>query len=197
MNEQEFLARMAEIARDGAARAGRGLTGLIGEEVVIRIPEVRLGAQRDICNAVGGDDTVVLGAYLNVEGDVTAHVMLLFPTSKALACVDMMCGQPLGTASESDELVLSAIGELGNVVGSAFVNALADAANLSLHPSPPTVVHDLAMALVDTVYAELLVQDGPVLLLDTVFEDARGETTGLLIVAPDPATVAHLQELAA
>jgi hypothetical protein len=53
------------------------------------------------------------------------------------------------------------------------------------------------MALVQSVYAEVLAQDGPVVIIDTVFEDTRGETAGLLILAPDPPALARLQELAA
>lgn len=189
--------RLLAIANDGAVRAGRGLSGLIGESIVIRVPEVRIGTRLDICNAVGGDDAVVFGAYLGVAGDVSGHVMLLFPVERALACVDLMCGQPPGTTTEADEFAQSAIAELGNIVGSAFVNALADAANLSLHPSPPLVVHDLAMALVQSVYAEVMAQDGPAVIIDTVFEDAHGEAAGLLILAPDPPALARLEELAA
>ncbi len=189
--------RLTRIANDGAVRAGRGLSGLIGEEILIRVPEVRLGTRLDVCAAVGGDDALVLGAYLGVSGDVSGHVMLLFPEARALECVDLMCGQPPGTTVEADDFAQSAIAELGNIVGSAFVNALADATNLSLHPSPPVVVRDLAMALVESVYAEVVAQDGPVVIIDTVFEDARGETAGLLILAPDPPALARLEELAA
>lgn len=192
-----LTSRLTAIANDGAVRAGRGLSGLIGEEIAICVPEVRLGTRLDVCTAVGGDDALVMGAYLGVTGDVSGHVMLLFPEARALACVDLMCGQPPGTTVEADELAESAVAELGNIVGSAFVNALADATNLSLHPTPPVVVRDLAMALVQSVYAEVMAQDGPVVIVDTVFEDAHGETAGLLILAPDPPALARLEELAA
>lgn len=192
-----LTSRLIAIANDGAVRAGRGLSGLIGEEIAICVPEVRLGTRLDVCTAVGGDDALVMGAYLGVTGDVSGHVMLLFPEARALACVDLMCGQPPGTTVEADELAESAVAELGNIVGSAFVNALADATNLSLHPTPPVVVRDLAMALVQSVYAEVMAQDGPVVIVDTVFEDAHGETAGLLILAPDPPALARLEELAA
>lgn len=108
-----------------------------------------------------------------------------------------MCGQAVGTSTEPDELAESAIGELGNIVGSAFVNALADHANLILHPSPPTVINDMAIALVESVYAEVLSQGGDVVMMDAIFEDHSGRTAGLLIVAPDPVSIDRLQKVAA
>jgi chemotaxis protein CheC len=94
-------------------------------------------------------------------------------------------------------MACSAISELGNIVGSAFVNALADHLNLVLHPSPPQLLHDMAIALVETVYAEVLSQGGDVVMMDAVFEDQKGRTAGLLIVAPDPVSLSALERVAA
>ena len=197
MSQEALIRLLSGVARDGAARAGRGLSGLMGQQIAIEVPNVRIGTKADACDAVGGEESLVLGAYLTISGDITGHVMLLFPERRALECVDLMCGQPAGTTTEPDELAESAIGELGNIVGSAFVNALADDLNLILHPSPPAILHDMAIALVQTVYAEVLSQGGDVVMMDAVFEDEKGRTAGLLIVAPDPVSSERLQGVAA
>ena len=193
----QLVETLSVVARDGAIRAGRGLSGLMGQEIVIHVPSVRTGTKADACDAVGGEENIVLGAYLSIAGDITGHVMLLFPVARALECVDLMCGQAAGTTTEPDEFAQSAIGELGNIVGSAFLNALADRVNLSLHPSPPTIVYDMASALVESIYAEMLSAGGEVVMIDTVFEDRSGKTAGLLIVAPDPACLGQIKGLAA
>ena len=185
------------MAQDGATRAGRALSGLLGKEIGIHVPSVRTSTRADACDAVGGEETLVLGSYVAISGEVTGHVMLLFPVKRALACVDLMCGQPVGTSTDTDALAESAIGELGNIVGSAFINALADELNVVLHPSPPIVLHDMAIALVQSVYAEVLSQGGDVVMMDTVFEDKRGQIAGLLIIAPDPACLGRRGESAA
>ncbi len=193
----QLVETLKVVAREGAVRAGRGLSGLMGQEIAIHVPSVRVGTKADACDAVGGEEAVSLGAYLTIAGDITGHVMLLFPEARALECVDLMCGQPAGTTREADELAESAIGELGNIVGSAFVNALADRLNLVLHPSPPSVLHDMAIALVQSIYAEVLSQGGDVVMIDTVFEDQGGDTAGLLIVAPDPVCLERIEGVAA
>lgn len=197
MPEQQLIDTLTEVARDGAIRAGRGLSGLMGQEIAIHVPNVRLGTKTDACDAVGGEENIVLGTYLSISGDITGHVVLIFPERRALECVDLMCGQRPGTTTERNELAESAIGELGNIVGSAFVNALADDLNLILHPSPPSILHDMAVALVESVYAEVLSQGGDVVMMDAVFEDQKGRTAGLLLVAPDPASLEPLVRAAA
>ncbi len=197
MTDEKLIETLTAVAKDGATRAGRGLSGLMGQEIAIHVPNVRVGTKADACDAVGGEESLVLGAYLSISGDITGHVMLLFPELRALECVDLMCGQKPGSTTEADELAQSAIGELGNIVGSAFVNALADDLNLILHPSPPTILHDMAIALVQSVYAEVLSQGGDVVMMDAVFEDQKGRTAGLLLVAPDPASIEPLLRVAA
>jgi chemotaxis protein CheC len=184
------------VAGDGAKRAGRAVSGLLGQDVRIEVPSVRLGTRTDAAEAVGGPEATVLGSYLAISGEVTGHVLLLFPAQRALECVDLMYGLLRGTTPAPDALAESAIGELGNVVGSAFVNALADDLNLVLHPTPPALLHDMAGAVLQTLYAEILAQDGEVAILDTVFADPSGQVAGILIVAPDPVCLGQLERAA-
>ncbi len=192
-----LIQSLARVAHDGAARAGRSLSGLMGQEIRIHVPDIRFGTKVDACAAVGGEEALVMGAYLTIQGDVAGHVMLLFPMQRALECVDLMCGQKIGTTTEPDEMAESAIGELGNIVGSAFINALADYANLILHPSTPSVVCDMAIALVESIYAEIMAGGGDVVMIETVFEDVSGKTAGLLIVSPGQDAMERIEKLAA
>jgi len=173
----QLVITLSAVARDGAIRAGRGLSGLMGQKIAIHVPHVRMGTKADACDAVGGRRASSSG---RTSGSAGYHRSCdaAFPVARALECVDLMCGQPPGTTTEPDDLARSAIGELGNIVGSAFVNALADRVNLILHPSPPTIVHDMAIALVETVYAEVLSQGGDVAMIDTEFEDHKGRSAG-------------------
>lgn len=192
-----LMKAFSSVARDGAARAGRGLSGVVGQEIRIHVPDVRGGTRIDACEAVGGAGSLVLGAHTTISGDIAGHVMLLFPQERAFECVDLMCGVPAGTTSRTSALAESAISELGNIVGSAFVNALADRLGLVLHPSPPVVVHGKAVDLVESVYAQILAQGGEIVMVDTVLEDTAGRQAGLLLVAPDSRTLEKIQELAA
>ena len=61
---EQLVQMLSGVAQDGAIRAGRGLSGLMGQEIVIHVPSVRAGTKVDACDAVGGEESVVLGAYL-------------------------------------------------------------------------------------------------------------------------------------
>ena len=42
---EQLVEILSEVARDGAIRAGRGISGLMGQEIVIHVPSVRAGTK--------------------------------------------------------------------------------------------------------------------------------------------------------
>ena len=51
--------------------------------------------------------------------------MLMYNPKMAYGFVDLLMGQPEGTTKALGEIESSALGELGNIMGSSFLNALA------------------------------------------------------------------------
>ena len=87
------------------------------------------------------------GICLGVEGDMPATVLLLLKPEDA----EKLCGM-LGLPPDS-ELAPSALGEIGNIVGTSYLNALAGMAGISIEPSPPATVTDMLGAIVESVLA--------------------------------------------
>ena len=63
----------------------------------------------------------------------------------------------------------SALGEVGNVTASLFLNAIADATGLSLRPSPPAVVMDMVGAIIDIIVIASGAVADEILLLEVEF----------------------------
>ena len=68
ITQDQLTALLTKVARDGAIRAGRGLSGLMGQEIAIHVPSVRAGTKADACDSVGGEEAIVLGCYLGMNG---------------------------------------------------------------------------------------------------------------------------------
>ena len=66
-----------------------------------------------------------IGIYLTVSGSADGHIMLMYNPKMAYGFVDLLMGQPEGTTKALGEIESSALGELGNIMGSSFLNALA------------------------------------------------------------------------
>lgn len=78
----------------------------------------------------------------------------------------------------------SALGEMGNVIGAFFLNAIADSSGLDLRPSPPVVMADMAGALLDVVTADILLTPDETYVAETTFSVAGNEISGMFFVMP-------------
>jgi chemotaxis protein CheC len=110
--------------------------------------------------------------------------MLVHQPDVALAIIDMLLGNEPGATRDLNEMEQSALGEMGNIIGSAFLNAIADALSLRLQPSPPEVILDMAGAILDVAFAEILQQSDDVIVAETSFGTADRQARGTFLVIP-------------
>jgi chemotaxis protein CheC len=147
----------------------------------LNIEEVSL---RNATNLIGKSDDRVVGVYLLFTGNTSGHILLAFQPSTAFELVDMAMGIPAGTTQSLGEMERSVLGEMGNIVGTFFLNGVADCVGLRLMPSPPAVVEYMAGALIDSVLAEAFDQNESLFVIKLLFSCTGQEIEGRFLVLP-------------
>jgi len=163
VNEQiEQLARdvagskgrlLEDVNNTGAIQASRSLTQLMGPEIRVSFPESRLVAIKDVAEIMGGEESTVGGMYVGVQGELEAGMLLVIPQKNLLVLDDMLHRRPAGTTTDLADIDLSGISELGNILASCFINAIADEARLTLSPEVPEISIDMCLPVIDSVLA--------------------------------------------
>ena len=92
---------------------------MLGRSVDISVPSVNVLPMADAVGAIGDAEAEATGVVLGVVGDMAASVLLLFTPNDA----EQMCGF-LGVEAGT-EIGDSALMEIGNIVGTSYINALA------------------------------------------------------------------------
>ncbi len=172
------------LALKGIDNAMTGLATMVNREIRMSSLSLKQVPASEAPNLVGGADKMVIGIYLAFEGDATGHLMLVHQPDVALAIIDMLLGNAPGTTGDLNEMEQSALGEMGNIIGSSFLNAIADALGLSLRPSPPEVILDMAGAILDVAFAEILQQSDDVIVAETSFGTSDRQARGTFLVIP-------------
>ncbi len=162
----EMLNKMANV---GIYNAARGLSGMVGESLEVENPGVKLVPLADIPNLLGGPEAEAVGIYLRAEGNLGGQIMLVIPYQKSLELADMIIGLPPGTTKQLGSLERSALAEMGNLTGTFFMNAVAEATGLSLRPSPPAVMVDMVGAVLDIVLATAAQLSEHVMMIQATF----------------------------
>lgn len=179
------------LSQEGLENAAQGLSTFVGKKLTLASPKVELVPLVEIPNVMGGPETIVVGIYLAIEGDLTGHIMFLLPRENALELVDLLMEQPVGTTQKLDPLARSALAEVGNLAGSLFLNSVSSLTGIGARPSPPAVMEDMLGAILDVVAVAVGGVSEYVLMIETVFQKSDREVEALLWVIPDLETLAN------
>jgi chemotaxis protein CheC len=178
---------LQELTTIGCGAALTALGRLTGLRLDMDVPESWIGASPGAIAAfLGalGSDLVAVGVRL--EGPLTGHLLLALPEKDAEALAGALgvpaVGGAFGTMAESGLM------ECGNIVGSAFVSAVARLVKETLLLSVPSFARGSGKACV-----EKLVDHAGSLALATRFTSpSPPRLEGLILVMPEPAGVARL-----
>jgi chemotaxis protein CheC len=177
---------LQELATIGCGAALTALAKLAGLRLDLDVPEAWIGtgagAIAGFLGALGGD-LVAVGVKL--EGPLTGHLLLALPERDAEALA-----AALGTPAEDGRigpLAQSALMECGNIVGSAFVSALAKLFGATLLLSVPAYCRGSGKVCV-----EQLVDHAGSLALAARFTSPAPHLEGLILVMPEPDQISRL-----
>jgi chemotaxis protein CheC len=182
------LDALRELANIGAGTASTALSEMLGRSIDLAVPDARVLPMADAVDQLGAPEQEITGIMLGVEGELPATVlMLLTPENADKICV--MLGLEAGS-----ELVESALGEIGNVVGTSYLNALAGMTGLEIEPTPPATVTDFLGAIVESVLAVRAASSDRTLLLDSSLVIEGEDCSIAFLLVPDHGGAEELLE---
>ncbi len=177
------LDALREIANIGSGSASTALSGVLGRPVDISVPNALALPLADAVDAAGPADAEVTAVVIPIGGDLDGLVLMLFGIEDAQRLCELL-GVDAGT-----EIGLSALSEIGNILGTSYVNSLAAMTGLELEPAPPQTVTDMLAAVVATVLSASAGEEDLALLLDSNMH-VEGEACSLTFMfVPGPAGV--------
>jgi chemotaxis protein CheC len=178
---------LREVANIGAGHAATALSQMTGRKIMISVPEVSIRPLEEVAELVGPPETVIAGVLMHVMGDLTGRTLVVLGENSARA----LCALLLRKSSPGpgfDAMQQSTIKETGNILCSAYLNALSDFLGMMLLPSVPALVIDLAGAVLTTAYLNFGHDRDTVFCVETAFriEGSAEAMTGQFLLMPDP-----------
>jgi chemotaxis protein CheC len=183
--DKDLLENLKLIAGDGVKNAADGFSGMVGRKIHVHNPTAKLVPVLTIPDIAGRQDDDAVGIYLRFHGDVDGQIMMIVPFAKAMELVDLMMQVPAGTTQQLGSLERSALGELGNLCGSFFLNSIARSTKAKFHPTPPAVMVDMVGAILDIVVATSGGISEQALLMQANFTDGERSVEADFWVIPD------------
>lgn len=181
---QEYFDVLKELGNIGAGNATTALAQMLQCKVDMKVPQVKLLEFQDVGATIGGEEQLMTGIYLGVEGDITGSIMFLMEQNTAKHLVSkMMMGMESG-GEQFNEMELSALKEVGNIITGSYLNSLSDLTRLMIYPTIPSIASDMAGAILSVPAIEFGVYGDKILLIQTQFSD-EVDLNGYFILVPD------------
>jgi len=189
--KESQLDAMREVANIGAGHAATALSQMTNRTIMITVPRVNMRPLEEACDTIGTPDEVMAAILMHMMGDLTGRALLLFPQRSAQTLCDFLLRREIGTTQEFGEMEQSALKEAGNILASAYLNALSDFMGMMLVPSVPSLVIDLSGAVLTSAHLNFGHDRDYAFCVETSFrlEGATEPLGGHFLLLPDMASL--------
>lgn len=146
---------LREIGSIGTGNAATALSTLLGREVRITLPEVRIMGYNEAIEWIGGPEQVTAGVLVGMSGQMSGVMLSVQKLGFINLVLEQMLGHPIEDYHQLDELGKSTLVEVGNIIISAFINALSGLSGVGIDLTVPAFAVDMQGAILAVPMAEI------------------------------------------
>jgi chemotaxis protein CheC len=186
---------LKEIGNIGAGNAATALSTILDETVNISLPKVRISDFDTAINALGGPEVMTVGVLLNYDGEANGMIMFLLNMEDAKGIMSILIQEDEDDAEgELSDLKLSAIKEIGNILGSSYINSISQLTGLRINISVPYVAIDMAGALMSVPIIEFGSIGDKVMFIEEAFLTEENNLTSNVVMFAEIETLKTIME---
>jgi len=177
-NEMELDA-LRELGNMGAGHAATSLSQLLNRTIEISVPKVNIVEIPNILKVLNRKpDEIVTSVVtrLNDIDNIVGFLFFIFPNNVDKKIAEIMMVE--------EDMCDSALTEIGNILASSFCNALAEFLNIVLMPTPPNLVKDYILSVLDELLAQIATKSDYLILFETQLKDENNMVTLDIILVP-------------
>lgn len=175
---------LKEIANIGAGNAATSLANLVNKKIDMTVPEVKIPEFKELPEILNGAESLIAGILVNISGDINGIMMYLMDEDAACTLVNILINRNKKSFSEFEDLDLSTITEVGNILTSSYLTALSTLMNIKIKQSIPYLSVDMAGAILSVPAIEFGKIGDNVLLIKSTFNESE-HLSGYFILIPD------------
>ena len=183
---------LREVGSIGTGNAATSLSQMLGCEVRITLPEVRIMGYNEAIDWIGGPEAITAGVLVGISGEVNGIMLSVQPLEFVNLIIRHMLDKELASYEELEELEMSALVEIGNIMISNFINALSGLAGIKVELSVPSMAVDMQGAILAVPMAEYGGQTDYLMTIGSNFMIDNREVPCRLLLSPDVRSLNYL-----
>ena len=138
---------LREIGNIGSGRAATSLSEIVGSKIGIDMPVVEILSYDEMMNLIGGPEEIVSAVLVEIEKDVEGMVLFIQQKDFLKKIISALVMKEIQEFEDLDEMDISAIMEVGNILISSYVNAISEMTGMEIDISVPSHTVNMAGAI--------------------------------------------------
>ena len=176
---------LREIGSIGTGNAATALSQMLGREVRITLPEVRIMGYNEAIEWIGGPEQVTAGVLVGMGGQMNGIMLSVQQIGFVNMVLEHMMNMSITSYDQLDELGRSTLVEVGNIMISTFINAFSGLSDISVNLTVPAFAVDMQGAILSVPMAEYGGMSDYMMTIGGNFVCENQEVPCRLLLSPD------------
>ncbi|WP_202077126.1 chemotaxis protein CheC [Caldalkalibacillus salinus] len=194
--KEQQLDVLREIGNIGSGNAATALSKLVKKSIDMNVPHVHILSFNDVIEYLGGPERIVVAVFLKMEGDVPGNLFFFMQEETAKSLSQTIIGRNTTERADLEDMEVSALQEVGNILSGSYLSSLSDLTNLHLSQSVPALAIDMAGAILGYGLTDVGKAGDYALIIDTEFLDIEAQqdnvVSGQFVMIPEPSALSIL-----
>lgn len=179
------LDTLKEIGSIGAGNAATALSDLVGKQIWIKEPELRIMGYNETIEWIGGPEEITAGVLVKLGGQINGIMLAVQQLDFVNLILESMLGQGVEDYFGLHEMETSALIEVGNILISTFINAISSLADVNIQLTVPAFTVDMQGAIMAVPMAVYGGQSDYLMTIGGQFVCEGKEIPCRLLLSPD------------
>ena len=179
------LDTLRELGSIGSGNSATALSQMLGREVRITMPEVRIMGYNEAIEWIGGPEEITAGVLVKMGGQMNGIMLAVQQLDFVNLVLHSILGQEVEDYSGLAEMENSALIEVGNIMISTFINALSGLADIKIELTVPAFTVDMQGAILAVPMAEYGGQSDYIMTIGGNFICDNRQIPCRLLLSPD------------
>jgi len=175
---------LKEIGTIGSATAATALADMVQSKVDISVPQVSLVPLENLSTILASAEKLYFVLDMEIKGDIGGRIFLLLSPEDAKFLASALLNKSKDELDFKDDMFRSSLQEACNILGGAYISALADMTNFTILTSIPSLAMDMVGAILDFIFIQIAQTSEEALFIKTDLQVKGLSMEGLFLLFP-------------
>lgn len=179
------LDMVREVGSIGTGNAATAVSSLLKSNVKISLPDVKILDFNEAVDVMGSPEELVAAVLVQMSGDINGIMLFLMRIDFIDTVLESMLGKRVTQYSDLDEMDMSALTEVGNIIIASYVNALSGLSGMEIDLSVPAVSVNMLGGILSVPMIELGLETDKIMINLGKFILEEKQLDSSLFMLPD------------